>query len=188
VFTFYISLQLAFFISWKSLKVLTSSSYACITAAENILWHNSCLELLAVSLWIMYSVLAIHVDYSRKLNLSLSPTNELKSGNLWGNNFSKNHRISRTQEWEWGSIKTTWAVWLCVHPFDMDCDFKVMPMKIINCMGITCISIVAVHIPVYFSHALSENNMSFASQSRGKCLTFSPLRIFSNSIATRQTV
>jgi hypothetical protein len=45
----------------------------------------------------------------------------------------------------------------------MDSEFKVMPMKIINGMRITCISIMAVHIPVYFSHALSENNMSFES-------------------------
>jgi hypothetical protein len=30
-------------------------------------------------------------------------------------------------------------------------------------MGITCISITTVHIPVYFSHALSKNNTSFES-------------------------
>jgi len=45
----------------------------------------------------------------------------------------------------------------------MDSDFKVMHVKIMNCMGITHISIVAVHVPVYFSLALSEKNMSFGS-------------------------
>jgi acetaldehyde dehydrogenase (acetylating) len=52
---------------------------------------------------------------------------------------------------------------MCVHPFNMDSDFKVMHVKIMNCMGITHISIVAVHGPVYFSLALSEQNMSFES-------------------------
>jgi hypothetical protein len=37
----------------------------------------------------------------------------------------------------------------------MDSDFKVMHVKIINCLGITHISIVALHYPIYFSHALS---------------------------------
>jgi len=50
-----------------------------------------------------------------------------------------------------------------VHPFDMDSDFKVTHVKIMNCMGITHISIVAVHYPVYFSCALSGKNVSFGS-------------------------
>jgi hypothetical protein len=45
----------------------------------------------------------------------------------------------------------------------MDSDFKVMQVKIMKCMGITHISIVAVHCPVYFNHALSEKNMGFES-------------------------
>jgi len=43
----------------------------------------------------------------------------------------------------------------------MDSDFKVMHVKIINCMGITHISIVTVHFHVYFSHALSEKKYEF---------------------------
>jgi len=43
----------------------------------------------------------------------------------------------------------------------MDSVFKVMHVKIMNCMGITQISIVAVHFPVYFSLAFSEKNVSF---------------------------
>jgi hypothetical protein len=38
-----------------------------------------------------------------------------------------------------------------------------MHVKIMNCMGITHISIVAVHGRVYFSLALSQKNMSFES-------------------------
>jgi len=52
---------------------------------------------------------------------------------------------------------------MTVHPFNMDSDFKVTHVKIMNCMGITHMSIVAVHYPVYFSHALSKKNTSFES-------------------------